>query len=100
MICNQTTSIFKIETFFNLLLIFFNIQLQKESEEYLNEKGEYASPNGVEPIGKNKDLGNFLQDIDEMAKSLAEPFERPNLSMFGLMVSIVGVPNAGIITWL
>lgn len=63
--------------------------------EYLDEKGEYASPEGVEPIKKNKELGQFLVDIEELADSLQPPFERPDLSKFTLMLSVVGVPYAG-----
>lgn len=59
--------------------------------------GEYTSPEGIEPIGKNKELGKILVDIDRMAQSLAEPFQRPDLSNFTLMVSIVGVSNGGIV---
>ena len=55
------------------------------------------SPEGVEPIGKNKELGKLLVDVDGLVQSLAEPFQRPNLSNFTLIISVVGVPNAGIV---
>jgi len=42
-------------------------------------------------------LGKFLVDIGELAQSLATPFQQPDLSKFSPMISIVGVPYAGII---
>lgn len=69
-------------------------------EAYLQEKGDYANAEGIEPIGKNKELGKFLVDIDCMAESLAEPFKRPDLSKSSLMISVVGVPHAGILALL
>ncbi|XP_073391205.1 uncharacterized protein [Physcomitrium patens] len=68
---------------------------KEELEAYLQEKGDYANAEGIEPIGKNKELGKFLVDIDCMAESLAEPFKRPDLSKSSLMISVVGVPHAG-----
>ena len=56
----------------------------------MNEKEEYRSPEGVEPIGKNKQLGQFLVHLDELADSLAEPFARPDLTKFTLKLSVVG----------
>lgn len=56
----------------------------------MNEKAEYRSPEGMEPIGKNKQLGQFLVNVDELADSLAEPFARPDLKKFTLKLSVVG----------
>jgi len=71
------------------------VRLAKEAvADYIQEKGEYKSPEGVTPIGTNQELGAILEHIHALSDSLITPPPRPDLSMHSLKLAVVGVPYA------
>jgi hypothetical protein len=63
--------------------------------EYMNEIGDWKSPEAFEAIGKNKELGIVLANIHTIA-DVPEPRQFCSLIGFDLMIACVGVPFAGL----
>ncbi|XP_024520804.1 sperm flagellar protein 2-like [Selaginella moellendorffii] len=60
--------------------------------EYFQEQGEW---NGVQPIGKNKELGIILHIIHTMADVPPKPLPIPHFSEWTLKLATVGIPYSG-----
>ncbi|CAM6046132.1 unnamed protein product, partial [Sphagnum compactum] len=62
--------------------------------EYMNEIGDWKSPEAFGAIGKNKELGIVLAKIHTIA-DVSKPQQFCSLIGFDLMIACVGVPFAG-----